>query len=666
MTPFLLAVALLVVGGLLARATQSLPRMSGRIAASSAVVACVLGLVPALRVLAGAPTLTMRADWSVPFGEFHLAVDPLSAFFLVPLFVLSLLAAVYGAGYMDAYRDKRPTGASWLFFHLLIASMALVIVARNGVLFLVAWEAMSLASYFLVTFEDEREEVRSAGWTYLVATHLGTAFLFALFVVLGRSSGTLDFDKFTPGAHAGALFLLALVGFGTKAGLLPLHVWLPEAHPAAPSHVSALMSGVMIKVGIYGLVRTLGWLGAPDAWWGVTLLGVGVLSGVLGILNAVAQRDVKRLLAYSSVENVGIVAMGLGLMLLARTLPTGTVAEEAFAQTICTVGAAGALLHVLNHSLMKGVLFLGAGSLLHATGTRDLDRMGGLLKKMPWTGTTFLVGAAAISALPPLNGFAGEFLIYYGLLQAGAKASVGVAVPALLAVAALALVGALAAYAFLKAFGVAFLGSPRGTEAEHAHEAPASMRWPMAILAGACVAVGLTAPLLADRLAPVIAVPTGIAVGQARAPLSKGTAALAKATAAGLGLLAVVGALVAVRRRLLAGRTVTEAPTWGCGYLYPTPRMQYTASSFAQPATGFYQMLLGTRTRVEPPVGPFPKAATFSSETPDAVREKGYEPIFAAIESSLGRFRWLQHGGVHLYVLYIALTLMALLVWRLR
>jgi formate hydrogenlyase subunit 3/multisubunit Na+/H+ antiporter MnhD subunit len=282
------------------------------------------------------------------------------------------------------------------FFNLLLASMLLVVTARNGVLFLVSWEIMSLSSFFLVMFEDEKPGVREAGWTYLVTTHLGTALLLAMFVLLGRNSGSLDFDALSaPEAIAGVVFLLGLIGFGTKAGLMPLHVWLPEAHPVAPSYVSAVMSGVMIKMGIYGLLRTLTWLGEPPAWWGWTLLVLGVVSGVLGVLYALAQHDLKRLLAYHSVENIGIIAMALGVGLLGVHYRIPAMAA---------LGFTGGLLHVVNHALFKSLLFLGAGSVLHATGVGDLDRLGGLLKRMPITGTTFLIGAAAICGLPPLNG----------------------------------------------------------------------------------------------------------------------------------------------------------------------------------------------------------------------------------------------------------------------
>lgn len=288
----------------------------------------------------------MQWAWGIPQGSLILEIDPLSAFFLLPIAILSALAALYAMGYLRGH--KNAVGAHWFFYSLLAGGMALVVTARNGLLFLIAWELMSVASYFLVTFEDEEPGVIEAGRTYLIATHIGTAFLFVLFVLLGQESGSLDFAHFTlPHASpwwAGTLFLLALIGFGTKAGLVPLHVWLPEAHPAAPSHVSALMSGVMIKTGIYGILRILPYIGTPPAWWGMLLIGLGLLSGLFGILSALAQTDIKRALAYSSVENIGIIALGLGIFL---------IGQAAGAPLVALLGLAGALLHVLNHACFK-------------------------------------------------------------------------------------------------------------------------------------------------------------------------------------------------------------------------------------------------------------------------------------------------------------------------
>ena len=644
----LFAVAILAASGLAAL-------WRPRLGVCGIVVACVIGLIPSVRVLLCGATESLRLAWNVPYGAFFVEVDALSAFFLIPIFGLSALTAIYGDEYLAAWRGKKSLGTSWFFFSLLVASMVLVVIARNAVLFLVAWELMALTSFFLVTFEDEKESVRKAGWTYLVASHLGTAFLLAMFVLLGRVSGSLDFDRFTP-SGAGVLFLLAVIGFGTKAGFMPFHVWLPEAHPAAPSHVSALMSGVMIKMGIYGLLRMLTFLGAPPLWWGWLLIGIGLSSGVLGVLFALAQHDLKRLLAYHSVENIGIIVLGLGVGLLG--ISSGSTA-------LAVLGFAGALLHVINHALFKGLLFLGAGAVAHATGTRELDHLGGLLKRMPLTAATFLIGAVAISGLPPLNGFVSEFLIYLGAYRSATSLDTSAAVTGLGVIAGLALIGGLAAACFAKAFGVVFLGGPRSDHAGHAHEPGWGMRMPMLVLALGCGLIGLLAPVVVGILAPALANVTKLSPYAVRNELAVAVNPLWFVAGAGVGLIALIGALAWLRHRLLAKRNVQTAVTWDCGYAQPTARMQYTASSFAQPLTGLFAPVLRTRRKFTPPAGIFPQSSSLATETPDVANEVVYRPVLASIDGVLARWRWLQHGNVHIYVLYIALTLLVLLIWKL-
>ena len=422
----------------------------------------------------GELALTLRLAWDVPYGSLFLQLDALSAFFLLPIFLLCALSALYGSEYLESYQGKKVLAMPWFFLNLLVASMVVVVLARNGVLFLMAWETMALSSFFLVTFENEKEDTRRAGWIYLVASHIGTAFLLVMFILLGKATGSLDFDRFTASSGAGLLFVLAVVGFGTKAGFVPLHVWLPEAHPAAPSHVSAVMSAVMIKTGIYGLLRILTLLGPPHTWWGWVLCAIGLTSGILGVLLALAQHDLKRLLAYHSVENIGIIALGLGV---------GIVGMSVGAPSIAAAGLAGALLHVLNHALFKGLLFFGAGNVVHGTHTREIDHLGGLLRRMPATGVTFLIGAAAISGLPPLNGFVSEFLIYLASFRGAVSLDGSMSIPMLATIPGLALIGGLAAACFTKAFGIVFLGHPRSRDAQGAHEAGPAMLLPGFVLA---------------------------------------------------------------------------------------------------------------------------------------------------------------------------------------
>ena len=672
MTCLLMAMAVLLSGAVAMLLLSRSDRNLSWLGAGSVVIAAAFGCIPAIGVLGGNPVEPFHFAWAVPFGEFFIELDALSAWFLIPTLLLSALAAVYGVGYLRAWEGRRSLGPAWFFYGLLVLGMMLVLLARNAVLFLAAWELMAVASFFLVTFEHERQSVREAGWIYFVATHLGTAFLLAFFLLLGRETGSMDFDVWAkeginaPGM-ANVLFLLAVIGFGTKAGFMPLHVWLPEAHPAAPSHVSALMSGVMIKTGIYGLIRSFTFLvtpafaeatvGRPPLWWGWGLIAIGLSSGVLGVLFALAQHDLKRLLAYHSVENIGIIALGLGI---------GLLGLSADLPVLIVLGFGGGLLHVLNHALFKGLLFLGAGAVAHTSGTREIDHLGGLLKRMPWTATTFLVGAVAISGLPPLNGFVSEFLIFLGAFKGGISAGGPIAVPLLTLIAGLALIGGLAVACFTKAFGIVFLGEPRSEHVTHVHEAGWAMRVPMLLLATGCVAIGLLAPAVVGSLQSVLESITGRQPEVIGANLAGATVPLMFVVIGTLALVLLVAMLALVRRGLLADRPVQESVTWGCGYVRPTTRMQYTASSFAQPLTDLFRSLLGTKKKITLPQGLFPADAALKTETPDLSREEMYRPMFERGEAWLSQLRWLQHGNVQLYILYIAATLVALLVWKFR
>ncbi|MFH1139853.1 MAG: proton-conducting transporter membrane subunit [Pseudomonadota bacterium] len=619
----------------------------------AAVVGGALAALSGLQTLLSGAVLELSLPWPVPLGTFHLGLDPLSAVFSLLIGVIGGLAAIFGRGYLAGRPADGKVGASWCWYNILMAAMLLVTTARDGFLFLVAWEIMTLASFFLVMFDGEKEETIRAGWTYLVAAHLGEAFLLAMFLLLSPDGG-MDFNAFSAsGPRADFIFVAALIGFGVKAGFVPLHVWLPEAHPAAPSHVSALMSGVMIKTGIYGILRVMTFLGPPAAWWGWTLIVIGVVSGVMGVLFALAQHDLKRLLAYHSVENIGIIALGLGL---------GVLGAASGRPVMASLGLCGGLLHVLNHGLFKSLLFLGAGSVLRAAGIRDLDRLGGLIKRMPVTGAAFLVGAAAISALPPFNGFVSEFLIYSsaltGLTDGGGFWA------GLTAVAGLSLIGGLAAACFTKAFGIVFLGEPRTREASEAREAPVDMLIPMIILALLCSVIGLAAPWMVRLVLPAV---VQIAPQAAAGTAGGGTAIdlLTRVSLAVWLLAGLAGILVLLRKGLLRGRPREETGTWDCGYAAPTARMQYTASSFAQPIVGMFRAALQTHYKLNRPRELFPAAADFHSHTPDVFVHGFFAPAVASISKFAVWFRLVQPGRTHLYVLYIVITILVLLTWTL-
>jgi formate hydrogenlyase subunit 3/multisubunit Na+/H+ antiporter MnhD subunit len=579
-------------------------------------------------------------------------MDALSAVFVLLISVVGAVAAVFGYGYLGSHGAERKKAVSWCWYNLLLAAMLLVVAARDGFLFLVAWELMSLTSFFLVVYEGEKESVVRAGWTYLIATHVGTAFLLVMFLLLGQN-GRLDFSVLSAsGSMASAVFICALIGFGTKAGLVPLHIWLPEAHPAAPSHVSALMSGVMIKTGIYGLLRVLSILGSPAAWWGWTLVGIGVVSGIIGVLMAVSKHDLKRLLAYSSVENIGIITLSIGLGVL------GMAAGHA---TMAVLGLCGGLLHVVNHGIFKSLLFMGAGAVLHATGTRQMDHLGGLLKRMPVTGAVFLVGSAAICALPPLNGFASELLVYAAAFSGvGTGHQVGAG---WIAIAGLALIGGLAVVGFTKAFGIVFLGQARNAAALEANESSRCMRWSLIFMAFLCAAMGLGAPAVVAWIWPAAAqvIPAFVPTGTPDFLIGLS----ARISLAALVLIGLTTMIVLVRARLMSQRPVHQSITWDCGYAAPSARMQYTSSSFIQPVLTMFRLVLRTQRTFSAPKGYFPSTAELDTRTPDIFAIGVWAAVVQTLARVAMRFRHLIIGRTHLYILYIVVTLLLLLIWNL-
>lgn len=655
MSLVLISLILLLCSSFLSLYFRKHPARARAIGVYGAAAASIAGLIPAVKVLITGTTQTLSLPWPVPLGSFSLALDPLAAFFLLPVLLLTGLAAIYGAEYLEAPDGKPRPGPVWAQFNLLTAAMALVLVSANAVLFMTAWELMALASFLLVLYDDEKPQARRAAYIYLTTGAAGALALLGAFGLLGQQAHTLDFAAFArpSGAAASAVFLLSLTGFGLKAGFIPLHVWLPEAHPAAPSHVSAVMSGVMIKLGIYGLLRALGFLAPWPAWWGGLVLALGAVSGIGGALFALAQHDLKRLLAYSSVENIGIIFMGLGLGMLGVSHGAYTLAALAFA---------GALLHVLNHAFFKGLLFLGAGAVIHSSGIGELDALGGLSKKMPRTALYFIIGCAAISGLPPLNGFISEFLIYMGAFRA--LVSVPSAAPWGVAVMlALAAVGALAGFVFAKAFGAVFLGEPRSSKCAAAREPGLPMLAPMAALAAACVFLGLAPFLMLGPLAHVLDSAFTPALGAEL--VYTAAVPLAYAMAAAAALCALLALAAALRAFLLRGKTPAEGPTWDCGYARPTARMQYGASSFSQPVTDFFQPVLRVIGKYPLISEYFPGKVSFSTETQALVYNTLYTPAARRIRELAYRFSWIQHGRLQIYILYIVLTLIALLLWKL-
>lgn len=606
------------------------------------VVAALSGLCAALTILIGGGTWRWSGGFALG-GEIPLlSLDGVSALFLVLVCVVGGLGATYSHEYWSEHHYPRSAPKGRVWWSLLTLSMGLVLTCANGLHFLFAWEAFALCAYFLITLDHERGEVRKAGWLYLAASHAGTMALFAFFSALAARTGTWELGPVHAQAGLAPLFWLALAGFGVKAGMFPLHIWLPSAHSNAPSHVSAIMSAVAIKMGVYGIVRFSGWLPMPEnAGW--TILSIGCVSALLGIAFALAQNDIKRLLAYCSVENVGIILIGLGLSVLAVQY-----GQPAWGR----IALAGTFLHVINHGLFKSLLFFSAGSVLHATGTRDMSRLGGLWKVMPWTAALFTVGAVAVSGLPPLNGFVGEWAIYQGLLRAVAqKESAAGVLPAVIVLAGS---GALALAAFAKAAGIVFLGAPRTKPATKAVECGWLMRLPMLLLSVIMLLIGLLPGLF---FAPVMK------AVDVWAPQWSGTTPLLVPRALGgahtILLCALLSGIFLILRRVQTNGT-RQGPTWDCGYAAPTAHMQYTSGSFAGITRGWFVWLLRPEALIRRVRGHFPGRALAIERVPETVLEKIVAPGAQAVGYVADVAKMIQHGRLHLYILYVFLGVTAL------
>jgi formate hydrogenlyase subunit 3/multisubunit Na+/H+ antiporter MnhD subunit len=538
-----------------------------------------------------------------------------------------------------------------MFWGLMVAGMGLLMISRHAMGFLLGWEVMTLSAFLLVSLEDDRAECRRASWVYLIATHVGTLALFFLFALWRWTTGSYALLPVAadaiPFATLNGMFFLALLGFGLKSGFMPLHFWLPAAHANAPSHVSAMLSGVLLKTGIYGLVRFLSLLPEPPGAWGGLILVLGAVSALFGVVFAIGQHDLKRLLAYHSVENIGIILLGLGLAMLGRSAqrPEWVV-----------LGLAGCLLHVWNHALFKSLLFLCAGSVLHRVHTGQIDRMGGLARTMPVTAAMFLVGAVAISGLPPLNGFVSEFLVYLGLLRTATTAGTGAAA-AVIAAPVLAMVGALAVACFVKVYGAVFLGSPRTGRAALATEAPVAMRWPMVVLAGSCALIGLAPVLVVPLLDRAIA-GWGLGANAPRVSLS----AVAPLEAVGLASAALAAGIAVIALAVAKhARAARRAVTWDCGYAQPTTRMQYTASSFAQSIVAMFGLVLRPHTHRPRMEGLYPRTAGLHTHVDEAVLDRCLVPAGRSVRRWFAWFHRFQQGLTQQYVLYILITVIAML-----
>ena len=621
-----------------------------------AVAGLALAALAGWSLLAGG-TAQLILPFGLPDLPFHLRLDPLSSFFLLLLGASSAGVSVFAGGYFRQGEGTAP-GLLCLQYHLFLASMGWVLLADDAYGFMVAWEVMALSSYFLVTTQHRIPEIRRAGFIYLLMAHLGAIAILLCFGVLQGGSWQFTFDAMRAAhlapAWAAAAFLLALAGFGVKAGLVPLHVWLPEAHPAAPSPVSALMSGVMLKTAVYGLLRvTLDLLGRPLWWWGLVPLILGLFTAFYGVVFAAVQTDMKRLLAYSSIENMGIVFTGLGL---------SVVFLGAGMQAVAALALLATLYHCLNHSFMKSLLFLGTGSVLHATGERNLGRLGGLIHRMPWVGWLTLVGALAIAGLPPLNGFVSEWLLLQSFLFADRVPHEFVNLLIPMGMALVALCAALAGYVMVKFFGVIFLGQPREPSLAHAHDCGRLERLGLAWLALGCVLLGLLPLQVVAALGAVTRQLVGAAVPQAASHWWLLAPVPGRAVSYGpiifLAATAGVVALTVLAVRLAYHQRVRRAPAWDCGFGSLTARMQDTAEGFGQPIRNIFQSFFQIERELPAPSDRTPR---YRIAIRDRLWSMVYEPLGSSVQRLANAVAFLQQGRISVYLLYSFVTLIVLL-----
>jgi formate hydrogenlyase subunit 3/multisubunit Na+/H+ antiporter MnhD subunit len=620
-----------------------------------------LSLVLAALGLAALPETPQVAVLAIglPDLPFHLRLDALSAFFLVVLGLASAGVTIFAGGYFRI-GEGTPPGLICLQYHVFLAAMALVILADDAYAFMVCWELMALSSFFLVTTNHRIPEIQRAGYLYLLVAHIGAIAILLCFGVLQANTGDYTFanmreQQLSP-FWASCAFLLALFGFGAKAGILPLHVWLPEAHPAAPSPVSALMSGVMLKTAIYGLARvTFDLLGSPIWWWGVVALAVGLATALFGVVFAAAQVDMKRLLAYSSIENIGLIVVALGLAIVFTAYRMHALA--ALAMTAM-------LYHCLNHAIFKSLLFLGTGSVLHATHERSLGKLGGLMRYMPWVAATMLIGVIASAGLPPSNGFVSEWLLLQSFLFTGALPNPYLKMLVPIFAAGVALVAALAGYVMVKFFGVIFLGRPREERLTQARDASGLERLGLLWLAAGCVLLGLFPVAIIEVIDPIPYALVGRGLAQSGhigdwmllAPVSAERASYSPLVVFIVTLAIVILAIVLVRR-FYHGR-LRHAAAWDCGYPPLTARMQDTAEGFGQPIRQIFEPLFRMQRELPTAHDAEPR---YRVEVSDPMWRWIYVNIAVATERVSRLVGLLQRGRIAIYLLYSFLTLVAML-----
>ncbi len=597
-------------------------------------LATVLGLIPTTIVFFKNKTFLKTVDFSGLIGNVNFVLDPLSAVFVLIILMIGLFAIIYSNKYLEPY--KKDLSTHYFFLGLFIPAMILVVTVQNILMFLICWEIMSLSSFFLLLFENEKKEVRQIAINYLISMQVGALFLFYGFILLNLKTGSLNFADFQ-GQISNIIFSIFLIGFGVKAGFIPLHTWLPKAHPIAPSHISALMSGVMIKTGIYGILRILTYVETPSLFISYLILFIGVISAFWGILYAVAQRNYKKMLAYSSIENIGLITTSLGLAMLGLCYQNTIMAGFGFL---------GVFAHIINHSIFKSLLFLAAGSVDSKVHTKDCEKLGGLIKSMPYTASLFLVGSIAICAMPPFNGFISEIFIYLGILSSFASKNHFLYPVLMLSIGILAFVGAMALISFANMFSIIFLGMPRSENAQKVNnDNPKSMLIPMFILAIFTILIGIFPAAIVSLLG-------GVCSMFLKTPLTVPKQLLANISIFNLILLVLTSALLLIKTLILKNKSVVKHKTWGCGYQNVSAKMQYSNYSFSRPFLGFLTPLFIRELDFKTIKELFPQKTHFKSKVIDIFEFYIVKPIVEFDKFFISKFYWIQSGNIQKYLLY--------------
>jgi hydrogenase-4 component B len=649
MMEFFIADVLLLVLAIFIVTTARSQFFLNRAAHGVIAAAMAIGLVFTYKAFFYSPPQTIVLFSHASLGTVSLYFDKLSLFFLGLIQCGGIVSSIYGIGYLAHYEQQRSLKPTVIATAMLFLSMQVIVAANHAFLFLVAWELMALSGYVGIVFEREKEEVQRGSFIFFAATHVGTLFLYLMFLMLHQQTNSWEFSAFTGRAYLPAvittIFWFGFIGFGMKAGFMPFHFWLPEAHPVAPSHISAVLSAVMLKTGIYGLIRVITWTHPIDYFIPASLLFISCVTAVFGIWNALAQKDLKRMLAYSSIENIGIIGIGLSLMMF------GLQHQQPL---LTFLGLAGALFHTANHFVFKSLLFMSAGSIYHHYHHRNIELMGGLMRSAPVFGAIVLIGSVAICGLPPFNGFASEFLIYSGFFEASRSLNMYFPFFMLTTTVALAFVGGLAVVGFSKIMSMIFLGSPKHTPEQKFHISPYELV-SLSMLTLAVIVLGLFPQMIAGMCESIFIelFPFSSSLSWSS---SVGTIMMVGTIA--IAVIIVIALMFVVKTRVVARRSVRTAIPWGCGYNALTPRMQYTGTSFSDDIVNIAGKALNVRKEIQLPQHSMPEKSSFRTNASDLVLQKLVEPTGVFIDWMVAWFKWLQSGKIQVYVTFSIIVLL--------